>query len=218
MCMIKIQICMGNNLNTNIAQTMPDVREEDQLRADMYSFIANMIRTEPSQELIDSVKSLSGDSSSIGSSIKLISKLASTLHISEIQQEYVNLFLGVGRGELLPFASYYLTGFLNDKPLSKLRDDMNKLGVVRLKEVKEPEDHVSSLFDIMAGLITGQFGKVYSISEQSDFFEKHLNSWVHLLMSDIESAKTAVFYAPIGSLGKEFINIEREAFRMNISG
>jgi TorA maturation chaperone TorD len=74
------------------------------------------------------------------------------------------------------------------------------------------------LFDIMSGLITGQFGKVYSISEQSNFFDKHLNSWVHLLMSDIESAKTAVFYAPIGSLGKEFINIEREAFRMNISG
>jgi len=209
---------MGNNLNTSTAQTMPEVREEDQLRADMYSFIANMIRTEPSQELIDSVKTLSGDSSSIGSSIKLISKLASTMHISEIHDEYVNLFLGVGRGELLPFASYYLTGFLNDKPLSKLRDDMNELGVVRLKEVKEPEDHVSSLFDIMSGLITGKFGKVYLISEQSTFFEKHLNSWVHLLMSDIESAKTAVFYAPIGSLGKEFINIEREAFKMNVSG
>ena len=209
---------MGNNLNTSTAQTMPEVREEDQLRADMYSFIANMIRTEPSQELIDSVKTLSGDSSLIGSSIKLISKLASTMHISEIHDEYVNLFLGVGRGELLPFASYYLTGFLNDKPLSKLRDDMNELGVVRLKEVKEPEDHVSSLFDIMSGLITGKFGKVYLISEQSTFFEKHLNSWVHLLMSDIESAKTAVFYAPIGSLGKEFINIEREAFKMNVSG
>ena len=209
---------MGNNLNTSTAQTMPEVREEDQLRADMYSFIANMIRTEPSQELIDSVKTLSGDSSLIGSSIKLISKLASTIHISEIHDEYVNLFLGVGRGELLPFASYYLTGFLNDKPLSKLRDDMNELGVVRLKEVKEPEDHVSSLFDIMSGLITGKFGKVYLISEQSTFFEKHLNSWVHLLMSDIESAKTAVFYVPIGSLGKEFINIEREAFKMNVSG
>jgi len=209
---------MGNNLNTSTAQTMPEVREEDQLRADMYSFIANMIRTEPSQELIDSVKTLSGDSSLIGSSIKLISKLASTMHISEIHDEYVNLFLGVGRGELLPFASYYLTGFLNDKPLSKLRDDMNELGVVRLKEVKEPEDHVSSLFDIMSGLITGKFGKVYLISEQSTFFEKHLNSWVHLLMSDIESAKTAVFYVPIGSLGKEFINIEREAFKMNVSG
>ncbi len=209
---------MGNNLNTSAAQTMSDVREEDQLRADMYSFIANMIRTEPSQELLDSVKNLSGDNSSIGSSIKLISKLASSMHISEIQDEYVSLFVGVGRGELLPFASYYLTGFLNDKPLSKLRDDMNKLGVVRLKEVKEPEDHVSSLFDIMSGLITGQFGKAYTISEQSDFFEKHLNSWIHLLMSDIESAKTAVFYAPIGSLGKEFINIERESFRMNVTG
>ena len=209
---------MGNNLNTSTAQTVSDIKEEDQLRADMYSFLANMIRTEPSQELLDSVKKLTGDDSSIGKSIKLISKLAATMHISEIQDEYVNLFVGVGRGELLPFASYYLTGFLNDKPLSKLRNNMNELGVVRIKEVKEPEDHVSSLFDIMSGMITGQFGKQYSITEQSNFFEKHLNSWIHLLMSDIESAKTAVFYAPIGSLGKEFINIEREAFRMNVSG
>ena len=209
---------MGNNLNTSAAQTVTEIKEEDQLRSDMYSFLANMIRTEPSQELLDSVKKLTGDDSSIGKSIKLISKLASAMHVSEIQDEYVNLFVGVGRGELLPFASYYLTGFLNDKPLSKLRNDMNELGVVRIKEVKEPEDHVSSLFDIMSGMITGQFGKQYSITEQSNFFEKHLNSWIHLLMSDIESAKTAVFYAPIGSLGKEFINIEREAFRMNVSG
>ena len=209
---------MGNNLNTSAAQTVSEIKEEDQLRADMYSFLANMIRTEPSQELLDSVKKLTGDDSSIGKSIKLISKLASAMHVSEIQDEYVNLFVGVGRGELLPFASYYLTGFLNDKPLSKLRNNMNELGVVRIKEVKEPEDHVSSLFDIMSGMITGQFGKQYSITEQSNFFEKHLNSWIHLLMSDIESAKTAVFYVPIGSLGKEFINIEREAFRMNVSG
>ncbi len=208
----------GIILNTTNVLSTYDIKEEDQLRADMYSFIANLIRSEPSVELIETIKNLKGDKSNIGSAIKLLSKFANSLHISEIQDEYVSLFLGVGRGELLPFASYYLTGFLNDKPLSKLRDDMNKIGVVRLKEVKEPEDHISSLFDIMSGLITGKFGKQYTVSEQSDFFEKHLNTWVHLLMTDIESAKTAVFYAPLGSLGKEFINIEREAFRMNISG
>ena len=158
---------MGNNLNTNTAESISEIKEEDQLRADMYSFIAKMIRTEPSEELLVSVKKLTGDNSSIGNAIKLISKLASTMHISEIQDEYVNLFLGVGRGELLPFASYYLTGFLNDKPLSKLRNDMNKIGIVRVKDVKEPEDHISSLFDIMSGLITGKFGKVYSIQELS---------------------------------------------------
>jgi len=209
---------MGNNLNSSSALSQFDIKEEDQLRADMYSFIANVIRTEPSQDLIDTIKNLKGDDSNIGNAIKLLSKFASTLHLSEIQDEYVNLFVGVGRGELLPFASYYMTGFLNDKPLSKLRNDMNMIGIERLEEVKEPEDHVSSLFDIMSGLITGKFGKQFSITEQSEFFEKHLNAWVHLLMSDIESAKTAVFYAPVGALGKEFINIEREAFRMNISG
>jgi len=217
-CIIKKVIFVDNNLINNNVAIENTINVEDKLRSDMYSFIANLIRTEPNIKLINSIKNLEGDDSPIGKSIKLLTKLSTNLPINEIHDEYVRLFIGVGRGELLPYSSYYLTGFLNDKPLSRLKDDMGLMGIVRKENVKEPEDHISSLFDIMSGMIVGSFDKIFSLKEQSDFFEKHINPWAHLLMLDIETSKSAVFYVPVGTIGKEFIQIERDVFRMGNPG
>ena len=163
------------------------IDSEDQLRADMYSFLANLLRKEPSAELVKQITILESDDSSIGKSIKTLSKLASSLDLPTIRDEYVRIFIGVGRGEILPFASYYLTGFLKDKPLAKLRNDMKEIGIEIEADVKEPEDHIASLFDMMAGLILGKFTRNYTIGEQRDFFNKHLGRWADLLMRESES-------------------------------
>ena len=194
------------------------IDSEDQLRADMYSFLASLLRKEPSAELVKQITVLESDDSLIGKSIKTLSKLASSLDLPTIRDEYVRIFIGVGRGEILPFASYYLTGFLKDKPLAKLRNDMKEIGIELAENVKEPEDHIASLFDMMSGLILGKFNKKFSIGEQKDFFNKHLNPWVDLLMRDIESSKIAVFYSPVGTIGREFIEIERSSFSMDVTG
>jgi len=152
------------------------VDNEDQLRADMYSFLASLLRAEPTAELVEKLTVLESDDTPIGKSIKTLAKLASSLDLPTIRDEYVRIFIGVGRGELLPFASYYLTGFLKDKPLAKLRNDMTEIGIEIEKNVKEPEDHIASLFDMMSGLILGKFNRKYSIGEQRDFFNKHLDS------------------------------------------
>ena len=206
------------SLSSNSAKIISNINEEDQLRADMYSFLANLLRAEPDEKLIKQLTFLKSDDSPIGKSIKTLSKLATSLDLPTIRDEYVKIFLGVGRGEILPFASYYLTGFLKDKPLAKLRQDMQEIGIKLEDEVKEPEDHIASIFDMMSGLILGKFEKKYSIADQKDFFNKHLAPWVDLLMRDIESSKIAVFYSPIGSIGKEFMEIERASFSMNVSG
>ena len=157
------------------------VDNEDQLRADMYSFLANLLRAEPTAELVEKLTLLESDDTPIGKSIKTLAKLASSLDLPTIRDEYVRIFIGVGRGELLPFASYYLTGFLKDKPLAKLRNDMTEIGIEIKKNVKEPEDHIASLFDMMSGLILGKFNIKYSILEQRDFFNKHLDlSLIHI--------------------------------------
>ena len=195
-----------------------DVCEEDVLRADMYSFLASLLRTEPSDALIQEVSSLQGDRTPIGSACLTLAHLAKTLDKSTIRNEYVELFIGVGRGEILPFASFYLTGFLNDKPLANLRADMAAIGVKRADAVKEPEDHIASLFDMMSGLIRGSYGRYYSVSEQATFFRKHIESWAGLLMSDIEAAKSAVFFAPVGTIGSAFLEIESQAFSMDGTG
>ena len=106
------------------------------------------------------ISELDRDETPIGSAC-LTLRLAKTMDKGLIRNEYVEMFIGVGRGEVLPFASYYLTGFLNDKPLSNLRADMADIGIVRVKGVKEPEDHLASLFDIMSGLIRGLFGRIF---------------------------------------------------------
>ncbi len=200
---------MGN-LNQKVV-----ISEEDALRADMYGLLAELLRTEPEPKLLKSVSSLSGDESVLGKSISTLAHLATQIDTNTVRAEYVNLFIGVGRGELLPYGSYYLTGFLNEKPLAKLREDMSTMGIARADGVKEPEDHIASLFDMMAGLICGTFGRESSLKEQSKFFKKHIESWAGLFFTDLESAKTAVFYGPVGSIGKEFIEIEAEGFNMS---
>ena len=191
---------------------------EDSLRADMYEFLASLLRGEPGDDLIGHVAALQGDSSAIGSASSVLATLATKIANDEIRDEYMRLFIGVGRGEILPYASYYLTGFLNDKPLAKLRNEMQAMGIERAEGVKDPEDHIASLFDIMAGLIRGSFGAPNDLAAQAAFFKTHIDPWAPLLMQDIEAAKSAVFYAPVGTIGRAFLEIESEAFDMDEAG
>ena len=200
------------------AAVQNSISEEDILRADMYGFLAELFRKEPSDELISTVAALEGDQSPIGGACLTLAHLAKTLDNDLIRHEYVTVFVGVGRGEILPFASYYLTGFLNDKPLANLRADMAAIGIARADGVKEPEDHISSLFDMMAGLIRGSFGRVYSVAEQASFYRKHVEPWAGMLMGDVETAKSAVFFAPAGTIGRAFLDIESQAFSMDGTG
>ena len=195
-----------------------DILPEDMLRADMYGFLATLLRGEPSDELLTTVVSIKGDPSAIGSASSILATLAGKLSGDEVRDEYMRLFIGVGRGEILPYASYYLTGFLNDKPLANLRNDMAEFGIERADGVKDPEDHIASLYDIMSGMIRGAFGEPTDLAVQARFFKKHIEPWAPLLMQDIEAAKSAVFYAPVGTIGRAFMDIESAAFDMGEAG
>ena len=192
--------------------------DEDRLRAEMYEFLAALFRAEQSDALVGHVAKLQGDGSAIGSASSVLATLAGKLSNDEIRDEYMRLFIGVGRGEVLPYASYYLTGFLNDKPLANLRNDMAAMGIERVEGVRDPEDHIASLFDMMAGLIRGVFDAPNDLAAQAAFFKKHIEPWAPLLMQDIEAAKAAVFFAPVGTIGRAFMDIESEAFDMDGAG
>jgi len=208
------------NLNNNTAKSERQeiLSEEDDLRAQLYEFLATLLRIEPTDAVVQQVSQLSGDDSPIGQASSTLAHLAKQMDGSAVRAEYVDLFIGVGRGELLPYCSYYLTGFLNEKPLANLRQDMAAIGIVRAEGVKDPEDHIASLCDMMAGLIRGQFSRSFTLAEQASFHKKHLAPWAELFFSDLESAKNAVFYAPVGTIGKAFMDIESKSFDMELSG
>jgi TorA maturation chaperone TorD len=193
--------------NTQIAQ-------EDRLRADLYDYLAALLAGPPDSALLKKTVTLQGDDSDLGTGFKALARVATTQNTTSAQSEYNALFIGVGRGELLPYASFYLTGFLNEKPLAVLRKDMINLHITRAPNVFEPEDNIASLFEMMAGMITGRFGDPATLDQQQQFFNRHIGPWAGHFFSDLEGAKNSVLYAPVGAIGRVFMDIEQEAFRM----
>ncbi|MEM1419712.1 MAG: molecular chaperone TorD family protein [Pseudomonadota bacterium] len=196
------------------SQSAPRIVEEESARADFYEFMSGLLAHPPSDLLLNNIGSLDPAEGEIGSAIETLKRLAARADSQSASREFHDLFIGVGRGELMPFGSYYMTGFLNEKPLAKLRQDMMTLRIEREQNVYEPEDNIATLFEIMAGLIRGRFGEPASVAMQRDFFNRHVAPWAHHFFSDLETAKNSVLYAPIGTLGRLFMEIEREAFRM----
>ncbi len=191
-----------------------DLPEEEALRAQLYDMLAVVLRKPPSQDFLNNLVALKGDDSDIGKGVNALARVAASVTPEKVDSEYHTLFVGLGRGELLPFASYYLTGFLNEKPLAKLRDDMAKLRMVRDAAAYEPEDNIGSLCEMMAGMILGRFGDSVPLSRQKEFFSTHIAPWAGHFFNDLEGADSSVFYAPVGSIGAAFMAIERESFRM----
>ena len=201
-------------MTTDAAIADRGAAQEDLLRADLYDFLAAMLARPPSRELLDKAAALNGDDSEIGRGVAALARAARAATETAARREFDALFIGLGRGELLPYGSYYLTGFLNEKPLASLRRDMARLGIARADDVREPEDNIASLCEMMAGLIRGRFGAPAELATQKDFFAKHLSPWAAHFFADLEGAETSVLYAPVGKIGRAFMEVEREAFRM----
>ncbi|MCB9946719.1 MAG: molecular chaperone TorD family protein [Rhodospirillaceae bacterium] len=190
------------------------VAEEDRLRAYAYGLLSRLLARPPSQALIDEVKTLSGDASDLGRAFTGLAAAAAGGDIRTIGREYHALFIGVGRGELLPYASYYLTGFVHGKPLASLRSAMLTLGIARDPAFKDPEDHICALMGMMAGLIGGAFGAPAALDVQRSFFTAHVAPWATHFFADLEGAAAADFYRPVGTIGRLLMEIEETAFRM----
>lgn len=191
-----------------------EVDAEDRLRADLYNFLGVLLARPADEMLLEQTADLSGDESPLGEAIAGLARVARASKPKSVEREFNALFIGLGRGELLPYASYYLTGFLNEKPLARLRQDMASLQVTRADNVFEPEDSIASLMETMGGLIVGRFGTKVGIDQQKTFYNNHLGPWATHFFTDLEAAKSSVFYASVGAVGREFMSIEREAFRM----
>ena len=192
----------------------PRVSEEDCLRADLYGLLGRLLVRPPSPATLDELRGLSGDSSELGLAITELAAVARDRDAKAVAREYHDLFIGVGRGALLPYASYYLTGFLNEKPLARLRKALQALGVARDPTFKDPEDHIGALMSVMAGLIAGAFDEPRSLDVQRGFFECHIAPWATHFFADLEAADAAVLYRPVGAVGRLFMGIEETAFRM----
>jgi len=179
------------------------------LRANTYSLLARLLREVPDPALLDVLSGIeSTDKASangFGLSWHLLKLNAGRARQRELDDEFHDLFIGLGHGEVIPYASWYRTGYLMDKPLARLRQDLKQLGIERQQQVSEPEDHIAALCEAMAMLIDNGS----DLQAQQTFYRNHLHGWLAQCFRDIEQAPSARFYKAVGQLGQHFVELEQ---------
>jgi TorA maturation chaperone TorD len=188
------------------------IEEIDVLRGAEYALLSVLLGKAPSGDLLSRLSELRGDATALGLAHIDLANAAQGIDETAAGREYFNLFIGVGRGELLPYGSYYQTGFLHERPLARVREDLALLGIERAESVREPEDHIAILCEIMSGLAQGEYDA--DAEAQARFFERHIAPWAARFFADLETTGAAQFYKSVGRVGRTFIELEAEAFKL----
>ena len=188
--------------------------EAERQRANLYGLFAVLLARAPDATILRLVAGISGSDTPLGRALDTLAVRAVKAVPGKVEREFHELFIGLGRGELMPYGSFYLTGFLHEKPLAKLRGDLAELGIARAQSTREPEDHIACLCETMQALITGALGTPVPLERQRRFFEAHIAPWAGHFFSDLENARNADFFEPVGAAGRLFLEVEAQAFRM----
>lgn len=194
------------------AAVKSDIDEVEAARAQEYALLAVLLARAPDSDLLTRLAALAGDASVLGRAHTALAQAAKATSAERVAREFHDLFIGMGRGELLPYGSYYRTGSLHDRPLAELRNDLTRFGIERVEDYAEPEDHAAVLCDIQAGLIDGRFAAPPGADR--DMFERHLAPWIGGFFVDLEKAREADFYRRVGTVGRLFTVIETDAFAL----
>ena len=190
----------------------------DASRARLYAWLGEALRASPTQATLERLETLfptapadvPNDQPAVRTALSRAQREARGADLDALDDEYHALFIGLGRGELMPYASWYLTGYLMGRPLAQLRSSLLALGLERRPDVCEPEDHVAALCETMALLVDPVQG--IALSAQREFYDSHLTPWLGSFFRDMQQAPSARFYAAVGALGEAFGEVERRYF------
>lgn len=185
------------------------------MRAAVYDLLASLLARSPEEETLERLRSIGEVDASEGQIAmgwELMKRASQKSQLDSVQEEYFSLFIGLGRGELVPFGSWYMTGFLMEKPVAVLRGELIALGIERQDGVVESEDHIAALCESMAIIIRSS--EEIPLATQQQFFTDHLAPWVGRFFNDMQNAKAAHFYRSVGFFGESFFEFERQLLEM----
>ncbi|EDL70305.1 TorD/DmsD family molecular chaperone [Vibrio campbellii] len=191
---------------------MDTQREQEQtLRTEIYLVLSALFRSAPSEEMIEFLTSLEVEpsESAMQKAWIALQQAAKDSNREALEDEYQDLFIGIGRGEVMPFGSWHMTGAMMEKPLAEIRHDLELLGFERDENVKEPEDHIAALCEVMA-MLTGEEEEL-----QQAVFNKHIAPWFSSFTQQLENAESANFYKPAAQLCEAFLTLEQVRFSVN---
>lgn len=200
------------------AQLTATTLDEETARAEVYGLLAALYYAAPCAELYDRLRVAVTEAPAAGalleSSWRELVGAARDMSLADASREFDALFGGVGKPEVYLFGSHYLSGFLNEKPLAALRNDIAALGLARDDAMSETEDHVAYLCEVMRYLIAGDDVEVANLTRQREFFSGHLQPWFPLMCEAVMRHPKARFYRTLAAFTQAFIEIESQGFDM----
>jgi TorA maturation chaperone TorD len=207
---------MDKNLNQETTPLSSDGLEEDVARADLYGLLALLFFKAPDDDLLHRIAASAAYGSGADAPVTAaltqawdgLVEVASASSAKEWAEEYQELFIGIGKPEVFLYGSYYQAGFMNEKPLVRLRDSLEELGLEAAENITETEDHIASLCEVMRYLIAGDDLSIANLTSQKKFFDEHLRPWVQELCDAIEMHPLAKHYKSVAALAKAFFEVE----------
>ena len=199
----------------NLSPSGPALDEET-ARAEIYGLLSQLFYAAPSEELLAQLQVAVTEAPDAGAFLedpwRELVACARSQSQAQIAAEYTGLFGGVGKPEVYLFGSHYISGFLNEKPLVKLRHDLAELGLDRRPDMSETEDHAAYVFEVMRYLIAGDDVAVANLTHQMAFFNQHVQPWVSLMCQSLQAHPRAVFYARVAAFTTAFMSVEAQGF------
>lgn len=196
---------IGAQSTNGVAQPLDEPQ-----RVNAWSLLGRLLASPPDEEVLGLLASADGTAlgsdNLLAAAWDMLVKAAARTSPAELEDEFQDLFIGVGRGELMPYGSWYLTGFLMEMPLARLRSELATLGFARREGVSEPEDHAAALCDVMAMISAG--GCATPVEVQAGFFSRHIAPWMGRFFRDMQQAPSARFYRAVGQLGEQYVVLE----------
>jgi len=192
--------------------------DEETARAEIYGLLAQLFYDTPPPELLAAIRVAATEAPAAGAFLEApwreLVGVARDLSDTDVGMEYEALFGGVGKPEVYLYGSHYLSGFLNEKPLARLRGDLARLGLDRADAMAESEDHVAYLCEVMRYLIAGHDVAIANLTSQREFFAAHLQPWVVPMCDAISAHPRARFYAALSGFTRAFASVEAQGFDM----
>ncbi|NIM74545.1 MAG: molecular chaperone [Gammaproteobacteria bacterium] len=206
---------VASSLTAGMGEEVSSAPLGEGLRANTYSLLGALLAAPPSHALIDLLKRITpaeaGAEGELAPAWEVLRLAAERASVASLDDEYHELFIGIGRGELVPYGSWYMTGFLMDQPLAVLRRDLAELGFARQEDIREPEDHAAALLETM-GMLAADSD--VSVEIERRFFQSHMGPWMKTFFLDLQKAEAARFYRSVGQFGEQFMEFEHKYLTM----
>ena len=209
---------MATKIDSVLAAQLSNSLDEETARSELYGILAGVLYASPAIELIAQIRVAATDTPAAGAFLeepwRNFVGVTRSMSDQAIKDEYDALFGGVGKPEVYLYGSHYLSGFLNEKPLARLRTELQSLGLERSEVMSDTEDHFAYLCEVMRYLIAGEDVAIANLTRQREFFSTHIQPWVSLMCDDIQNNSKAKFYASLAELTRAFMGIEAQGFDM----